>query len=179
MIGATRDVYVYTDYPLLGEEGLKKVKLLSYDENKYCWVEYNGVAENIKSGYLYNYKNLNKELKWVCPYSLLLSNKDYAVYLRGQRHKTTYETLVKFKDGDHKDKNFSTLKKALSFYRKLDDTIIEYAFLRECVDRFNTRGLVVLEGDNLYCENIGGKSYSKIKASHIGRIANFKQWRKV
>lgn len=179
MIEATKDIYVYTDCPLLGDEGLKKVKLLSYDENKYCRIEYKGIIDVVKSGYIYNYKNLNKELKWVCPYSLLLSKRAYVQYLREKRHKTTYEILVKSKDGRRKDKNFPTLKKALSFFSKLDDTTIEYAFLRECVDRFNTRDLVILEKDTLCCENIRGKSYSKIKSHHVGRVANFKQWRKV
>ena len=178
MIEATRDIYVYTDIPLLGEEGLKKVKLLSYDENKYCWVKYKGITEDIKSGYIYNYKNLNKDLKWVCPYKLLLSRKDYSEYIKNSRHKTTYTILVKLKGGVNQNEDFTTLKKALYFYSKLDDNIIEYAYLRECIDRFNTRDLIVMKEDILYCENIRGKSYSKIKASHVGRIANFKQWRK-
>ena len=50
----------YTDYPIteLGDAPgqlaeVRPVEVLSYDGNKYCYVEVGGIRKNIKRGYLY------------------------------------------------------------------------------------------------------------------------------
>ena len=53
----------YTDYPIveLGdkefiEAPIRKCKILSYDDNKYLYIEVEGVEKEMKRGYVYNKK---------------------------------------------------------------------------------------------------------------------------
>lgn len=48
----------WTDYPLYPEEYSKKapkrkIKILSYDGDKYCKIDFNGEQFEIKAGYIY------------------------------------------------------------------------------------------------------------------------------
>ena len=60
---------VYTDLPIekLGDlphriAPVREVKIISYDGNKYCHVEVNGVMLDIKTGYLYSKKGRHGEV---------------------------------------------------------------------------------------------------------------------
>lgn len=82
-VGNKQSVFAYTDYPLTEEENtlvdnyndycmklsddelsnvenlnlpLKKVEVISYDRNKYCYIVYKNNLYSVKSGYLYNKK---------------------------------------------------------------------------------------------------------------------------
>lgn len=57
-----KPVFGYTDYPIsqLGDEPFKiapirKIEVLSYDRNKYCYIRIDGtdIIDNIKRGYIY------------------------------------------------------------------------------------------------------------------------------
>ena len=51
---------LYTDYPIteLGDEEFKEApirdcELLSYDDNKYCYIKVGGIEKEVKRGYIY------------------------------------------------------------------------------------------------------------------------------
>lgn len=50
----------YTDYPLFSHEAgghppIRQIKVLSYDGDKYCKIQYDNKKFEIKSGYIYEY----------------------------------------------------------------------------------------------------------------------------
>ena len=57
---ADKEIKFYTDYPFVelgdeyrGEGPVREIKLISYDGNKYCEIEVEGLKTEIKSGYIY------------------------------------------------------------------------------------------------------------------------------
>ena len=109
-----KETYLYTDCPytkyvdskeVIGVEGIHRIKLLSYDENKYCEVLYeDGTQDFIKSGYLYEKGEhpFNSKLNKYAPdgyrsvgciYKYLLSNKDYSAHKKAYRSKKTQYTI--------------------------------------------------------------------------------------
>lgn len=90
-VGNKQSVFAYTDYPLTEEEHtlvdnyndycmklsddelsnvenlnlpLKKVEVISYDRNKYCYIVYKNNLYSVKSGYLYSKKLLKKHYRY-------------------------------------------------------------------------------------------------------------------
>lgn len=56
----TRELIAFTDYPFielgdlpLTNAPMRQVRVLSYDGNKYCMIEVEGVTASVKAGYLY------------------------------------------------------------------------------------------------------------------------------
>jgi hypothetical protein len=123
---ATKDIFVFTDYPIiaLGDKSgelaqVRKVKLLSYDWNKYCQIEVNGKVFEVKSGYLYKNHGRCGDTATANPIRLMLSNKDYALLNHAKRKfGVKYEITEENNNGVEKKTLYPTLKKALSKLHK-------------------------------------------------------------
>ena len=52
--------FAYTDYPIFGLDiphqraPIRRVRVLSYDGNKYCWVKWHGFLFEVKYGYIFD-----------------------------------------------------------------------------------------------------------------------------
>ena len=152
---ATKDIYVYTDYPKVTwihdeeqvEHGFFKVKLLGYDLDKYVTVVYPcGHEQHIKSGYIYKkctipkktyrfYRNHYPEgYRWISPCKLLLNKKDYSKFIKEERkNNRRFEVVAKLYKGDSycDSVKFRFAKEARKFWNK---TLKEgkYSVLLEC-----------------------------------------------
>lgn len=65
---------LYTDYPIteLGDEEFKEApirecELLSYDDNKYCYIKVGGVEKEVKRGYIYTKSGRAGEVDCISP----------------------------------------------------------------------------------------------------------------
>jgi hypothetical protein len=123
---------LYTDYPFsfLGDINgeiapIREIKVLSYDNNKYCEILVDGHKTEIKSGYIYTNKSrlddnaINFDVN-----RHLMTNLEYSKHkrelIKNNKRKNIYTITVVSPSNDfNKDINhgFKTLKKALIFFK--------------------------------------------------------------
>jgi len=190
-----------TAYFLHWEGRIEKVKIIDCDFNKYVTFLYgDGTEEHYKWGYVfetydiaqqaldaYNYVNSNEEKDnvWdyyinkypdcINPYKLLMSNKNYARFNKFKRkqEKMMTQWYVAIDDGSYyTSTKFKTMREALMYFGKLDDSVIEYA----CMGEQNTNlTLITFEDNQLWLED--NDKYN-LKSRHIGKESTYKEWRK-
>lgn len=129
----------YTDYPVGAHTGTIKVELLAYDRDKYVTVRAGTDVEDVKTGYLFQDKDLKRHLSVITLYSLPSEEgkpvptrlKAHAEMMKHRRrHKTRYSLWVG-------DKRFE--------YSNLHDALRHFGRERKqvnCVlfrDRFRSR----------------------------------------
>lgn len=70
--GSKKSLFAYTDYPLTEDEinneqkryPLKKIQVIGYDRDKYCYIIYKGEVQSIKRGYCYHPRLQEIKFDW-------------------------------------------------------------------------------------------------------------------
>lgn len=183
-IYAKRNIKVWTDYPLTHTDDhvMKEVTLLSFDENKYCQVEYLGEVYEVKAGYLYKTSDTFNMcgLSYYSVTKLLLPRKEFSLWRkieRREKSKVCYSIAV---DDEcmHNSRRFSSLREALFTLASITPSEHHYVALWKEVGRYNSDSLMEYDYDTIDWTVWTIDNRPLLKSRRIGKEHTYKQWRK-
>lgn len=168
--------FFYTDY---ADGIVRKIRLLSYDRDKYCQVSFlNAFSEkdvvSVKSGYIFLDLGLKNRVKTSdlistprTPESPVPTRVQVSNERRMMRHQhdVLYSVFSETQDSDNRMRHFKSLKSAISFFQKVK-TPAELLRYR----KYTTQILLTKEFDldkMIVCIQCDRKDRSVIKKHHL------------
>jgi hypothetical protein len=168
--------FFYTDYP---DRIVRKIRLLSYDRDKYCQVSFLDAfcakdVMSIKAGYIFRDVDLKNRVKisdlisvpcspdLPIPTRIRISNERR---MMRHQHDVIYSVYHQKQDGVFGRREFNTLKNAIAFFKKVKTS----AELCQC-GKYTIKNLLTKEFDDgtmtvyVQCDR---KNRSVIKKHHL------------